>query len=425
MSELQQGEINITFNYKLIHLFGANIVTSIGSGITAFIIPYLIINMHDGAKKFGYLFIAINLLVFFLSPYLGLIVDRYSRKKVLIFCELQNIAATSVLVGCHFIYGSIPFSLLAVQSVLSTIYYSLQFPALMAFTQEIFNKDEFRKINSAIEVQSQAAAFISAGLVGVLIMTLNVVTILMLDMVSSVMAIIWFLFIPYKLKDKDSSTEPKSKKTLRNDVSEAWGYVKNNRYLIIFLMVALFPSIMVLIGNYVNPIFLYTDLNQLPDVQGYSSFIYAFSAMLGGIIASYLAKYMGSFNSIFVTFTLYLIFNLGVYLFPALIPFLALRSLAGIGNSATRVLRKNIMMEHIPNHLIGKVNSIFNSFSLLMQSIIVAFFTFTITNTGARQTFLTVTLILSAGLIFMIAIYYGSIKRKSLSFVRSKNTIGK
>ncbi len=133
-----------------------------------------------------------------------------------------------------------------------------------------------------------------------------------------------------------------------------------------------------MVGNYLNPIFLYTFLNEAPSIQGASSVIFAIGAMFGGIFPLYLLKKRDHYTAIKITNIIFLFSYILIALFPLTGIFLASRILAGLSNSATRVLRKDVLFTTIPNHLIGRINTTLNSIGLITRLILISTFGFVI-----------------------------------------------
>ncbi|WP_368502650.1 MFS transporter (plasmid) [Alkalihalophilus sp. As8PL] len=385
---------------KMNMIFAANIVTSVGSGITAFTIPWLIINMDGGERTYGILFIFVSIGMFFLAPYAGILVDRFPRKKILLLCEFIAGILCSVVLIMYLLSGMMSIYLLIILMIVTSIYSSVQIPALLAFTQESFTKDEYKKVNGLMEVQSQSATFISAGLVALLVGRIDLWIIFLVDVASFFVALGILFFIPYKsqLFTKNSTT---SKPKMLEDLNSAWSYMKENKALMVLLMCSFVPFIMVLVGNYLNPVYIYSELGANPDIQGYASVIYALSAILGGIAATVLSQRFGDYTSIIITYIVYLVGIIGIILFPTVGIFLCMRLFAGVGNAGSRVLRKNIMMVNIPNNMIGKVNSFFSSMSMLLQAILVGIISLSISGVGALFSFSLIGILMTIGLIVM------------------------
>ena len=47
----------------------------------------------------------------------------------------------------------------------------------------------------------------------------------------------------------------------------------------------------------------------------------------------------------------------------------------GISNAGTRILRITYLFSHIPNHIIGRVGSVFNCMSVIIRTVLISIFT--------------------------------------------------
>ena len=111
---------------------------------------------------------------------------------------------------------------------------------------------------------------------------------------------------------------------------------------------------------------------------GLSLIIFAIGAMCGGIFPLYLLKKNDPYTALKITNIIFLFSFILIALFPLTGIFLASRILAGLSNSATRVLRKDVLFTTIPNHLIGRINTTLNSIGLLTRLILITTFGFII-----------------------------------------------
>jgi MFS family permease len=87
---------------RLYQLLTANIVSSIGSGVTMIGVPWLLINRSGGEEIFGYASLCMTLLLFFASLYIGVWVDRVSRKKVLLHSQMFGFLIIAFFSGLGF-----------------------------------------------------------------------------------------------------------------------------------------------------------------------------------------------------------------------------------------------------------------------------------------------------------------------------------
>ncbi|HEX3444426.1 MAG TPA: hypothetical protein VHS80_06885, partial [Chthoniobacterales bacterium] len=81
--------MNIWCDPKARIVLTANFLLVVGASITFMAIPWLLIQQTNGKAILGYTNSIITLLILFLLPYLGKLVDRNSRKAVvLVFLAL-------------------------------------------------------------------------------------------------------------------------------------------------------------------------------------------------------------------------------------------------------------------------------------------------------------------------------------------------
>lgn len=81
---------------KLKLLLAANLISTVGTGITSYLIVWLLIDQLKQSVLYGLLTMTTMILVFFASPYLGSLVDRYSRKAIFLYLEIIGIVVLGV-----------------------------------------------------------------------------------------------------------------------------------------------------------------------------------------------------------------------------------------------------------------------------------------------------------------------------------------
>ena len=125
---------------------------------------------HDGSI----LALAINLLLFWLpnvllGPFCGVIVDRYSRKKVLLVTLLGR-GSSVVVIALVMIYQGYHLWLIDLLSVLQGLFFALTFPAIIAFIREIVTEDELLYANSTVDMCYEIGNIVGYGSAGFLVM---------------------------------------------------------------------------------------------------------------------------------------------------------------------------------------------------------------------------------------------------------------
>lgn len=361
-------------------LIFANILSSIGSGVTMIGVPWLLVNREGGDQIYGYVTFCLTLLLFFLSPYLGVLIDRLPRKKVLLFSEAFGFLIVILFVGCGFFSGAYEtWHLIGVYAG-GSLYYTLHYPAQFAFNQEIFTKEQYRELNSIMEIQNQAASMLAGGLTSVLIERVDFSLILLVDAFTYVAGFLLLSFIPYVSSQSQIAV---SKASIWSNMKEGFLYLKDKPLFTVFYISSLMPFIGIMVGNYLFPVYIAKTLGANGTIMGLADVMYAFGAILGGYTIPFLLRRQGEFRTVFMTVSVFTAGTLLIAAIPIVGLFLILKITLGWGNAGSRVARNTIMMNEVPNEVMGRVNSFFSAVGMLFRISLLGLFARTAAYTGA------------------------------------------
>ncbi|MEK4484114.1 MFS transporter [Psychrobacillus sp. FSL H8-0484] len=258
----------------------ANIASSIGSGITMIAIPWMLVSSDNGNAVFGYVTISMTIISFIITPFVGNLVDKMSRKKLLILSEI----ICFVLLICFSMIGFIGLSYEVWHYMfiymIGSLYYTIFYPTMFALNQEIFNKNQYKTLNGTMEVQGQLSSVIAGALASILLSTWELQYILLLDVLTYAAAIYFFLKIPYRKNAVDHS-----KKTLKSNGTEGLSYMLKRPAMFLFLFFSIMPFIGVMISNYLFPVYLADVLKASGSLYGIQGMIYGVGAVVAPIIA--------------------------------------------------------------------------------------------------------------------------------------------
>lgn len=353
-------------------ILAANLLSSIGSGITMIAVPWLLVSKGDGATIFGYATIVMTLINFIMAPFIGQWVDRFSRKKLLMLGELIGflIILTFAIIGFSGMdYGNWHYMILYGTG---SFYYNLFYPGMFALNQEIFPKSVYKSLNGAMEIQGQLSSVIAGALAAIIIDKINLEWLLLLDAMTYLSAFFLFLAIPYV---------PRTIDIVRSDsfwvkLTEGYRYMKNRPTLFVFLMASFMPFIGVMVTNYLFPVYLADVLKVEGSIYGAQSMFYGVGAVLAGILIPSLSNKLGNEKSIVLTASIYTI-GISLIIFANVIPmYLVLISLLAFGNAGTRVARNSYLMDVVPNEIVGRVDSLFRTVGLAIRVLLLSIFTY-------------------------------------------------
>ncbi|WP_261306264.1 MFS transporter [Paenibacillus andongensis] len=384
---------------RMMFLMIANILSSIGSGITMIGVPWLLVNRAGGSEIFGYATLASTIILFFLSPHIGVYIDRISRKKMLLGSEVVGGSVTLLFALWGLSAGHFETWQLIVIYFSGSLYYNVHFPTQFAFTQEIFSKEQYKTLNSILEVQNQSTSMIAGGLASLLIDHIDFAWILLADAMTYFLGFGLFLLIPYI---KNRSVTANGAVSMWSNIREGFAYLKTRPLLVMFFLCALMPFLCVMVGNYLYPVYITSVLHGGANVLGAADMIFAIGAVVAGLTVPLLMQRLGSYYTTILSFVIFSLSIVFFYVFPLVSIFLLFKTLNGWGNAGSRVARNTILMEMVPNHLIGRVNSFFNTVGMGMRVLLIGVCTQIVSFQGARTAILLLGVLLVVSFIGLI-----------------------
>ncbi|MBO8156888.1 MAG: MFS transporter [Bacillaceae bacterium] len=358
-----------------------NVVSHIGSGITMIGVPWYLVMQDGGEQLLGIVTFISTLILFFAYPYAGVLVDRFPRVQLhRIFDFLGFLFMLGFGVLGFFIEGYSAVHLTGLY-LISIIYYMFHYPTVDALSQELFSKEYYGKVNSIMEIQGQGAAVIAGALASVLISVFGLSMILIFDAITFLITFLLYGFISYQPIVKKK--ERQNRVTIFSDMIEGWNFLKQEPLAIIFFLATTLPFVVVQVLNYVTPIYIAYTLQAEASVYASHELIYALGAVLAGFTISFLNEKAGTLPTIYLTIGLYTLAVLIMAYKPSVVIFLLVSVMIGWGNAGTRINRKTIMMNLVPNEIIGRINSFYQAVGVALRLLLIGLFTISIQTIGA------------------------------------------
>ncbi|MFM9032415.1 MAG: hypothetical protein ACKOTF_17430 [Opitutaceae bacterium] len=189
-------------------LLVANTLGSIGSGITIFSVPWLLVHLPGGNEAFRWATIGTTLVLVVTTPYYGAWVDGHSRKTALLTSELWGLTATLAMAAIGLATGGFGAPALMAVYFAGMLYYTLHFPAKFALGQLMFAPSQYRALTGLLEVQGQTALMIAGGLGGLLVERVPLWAILLFDASTYLVSFLLLRTLPYRATHLESSNRP-------------------------------------------------------------------------------------------------------------------------------------------------------------------------------------------------------------------------
>jgi MFS family permease len=358
----------------------ANFFLVVGAGITFIAVPWLLIHQPNGERLFGIANAGLTLLIFLLLPYLGKAIDRNSRKKVLLSYFVFGAGTNLIVTLMILLTGRVEAWQLITVFSLGSLGASVYYPAQFAFNQEVLAKDLYKALSGAIEIQWQAGAMIAGGLAAVLIERVPLTAILLFDAGTYLIGFTLIAFIPYTTGEHLS----KGSKSAWKMMLEGLTYLRNRPRLSLVIFASFLPFLGIMLINYLTPIFVKDVLQAGPAVYGIGDLVYSVGAVLAGLTIPRITDRIGLVPTFLLTIGAFTIATLLNPVVPVVAIFMITYLLQGWGNAGARVARSTLMLETIPNEIIGRVNLFFSALERLLRALFLAILTRQVASAGPK-----------------------------------------
>lgn len=375
----------------IILLFVANSISGVAQGISMLAIPWYFARDID-MSRFGLIYILTNMVSLFWVPYAGVVIDKFSRKRIFLVVSLIGGLLVGGIALLGHTSGGLPWWLVALVFSLTFFNYNIHYPNLYAFVQEITEPRSYGWITSALEIQGQVVTMIAGG-VGALLLEgtqngkLNVFgfmvdapwdvrpwhihEIFALDAVTYFAAFAIILLIRYQpvvIRSFEAGN-------LTGRLRTGWRFLMDHKYIFLFGVASYSIFVAILVGVfYIDPMYVKNHLLESGDVFAASEMYYAIGAVFAGFaILRIFSKGRGLMGIVLLTILTAVIFG-WLFFATSVAVYYIVVLLMGLTNAGTRVLRVNYLFNTVPNQVYGRANSIFNMTNILLRVLFLGVF---------------------------------------------------
>lgn len=385
-------------------LLVANTLGSIGSGITIFAVPWLLVHEPEGNAAYRWITVATTLVLFGVTPYYGAWVDRHSRKTALLVSEAWGFLATGAMALLGFALGGFAVWQLMAVYFAGMLYYTLHYPAKFALIQQMFDRSQYQALSGLLEIQSQTAMMIAGGLGGLLVAHVPLWAILLFDAATYAASFALQATLPYTATHLANASAPGSTSAAAgsrtaaggattasstvagagavapapttptnvwSSVAEGWRWLVARPLLGLFFTCTLIPFVVVMAGNYLLPIYVAQTLRAGPGWFAAGEIAFACGAIAAGFMLPRLIGRHSAADTLPGTMLVFLAGLLLVIVAPFPPAFLAAGLLLGFGNAGCRVARSALLMHLVPNAMMGRVGGFYQVLDRVLRTLLV------------------------------------------------------
>ena len=260
-------------------LWAGQLVSGLGSGLTAFALPVWIYERTGSVEQFGLLFFAALAPTLLLSPVAGAMVDRWDRRQVLIWSD-AGAALMTLCIAALVLTGTFQTWHFVLIALAGACIGAFQDPAFTAATAMLVPRQHYPRAIGMWQVVGSFSHIVTPLLAGVLVTQIGLEGVLMIDFATFVVAMGTLFFIRIPAPPESGAAGPK--RSILRDAAYGFTYIRTRPGLF-WLLVGF--AVINFWGGFITPLVQPLILAfSTPDRLGIVVSVAGVGSLLGGLL---------------------------------------------------------------------------------------------------------------------------------------------
>ena len=383
-------------------LFTANGISGFAQGITMLSVPWYFARQGI-SSDFNLIYGLITGATVFWGLTAGTIVDRFNRKRVFLINNAVEGAILLSAAAYGISTGNMPTPLIILVFTTTVFGFYLHYPNLYAFAHELTKASEYTKVTSAIEIVGQSTNVLAGAGAALLLEGIDIAylgnvlgqsvrvnwqveawtiqEIFLMDGITYGLSIGLIALIRYVPAHLDTIDRGAFVQRLRTGFS----YLRRNPTIFLFGVFSHSIFVVMLVKlNALMPLYITNHLRAGGNVFGAMEVLYGLGALTAGALVGTLFR---SFTTVRAVIIMLLLATAALTLSTltrSVGVFLCVGLMIGFANAGARVLRLSFLFRHVPNQVIGRVNSIFGIINVMNRTAFILILSFPFFGVGSH-----------------------------------------
>ena len=332
--------------------FLGNTVSLFGWGLNFIAVGWIVLEMTGSKMALAHLAVVTTLPGIAIILIGGTIIDRFNRKKILIFLDFYRIIVLFIVL-ISFRLGTFQLWQIYGLSFFLTIGSSLFWPCASAFTQEIVPAKNYMQANSFLSASYQIGVLTGSAVGGFVVAGLGAEFALWMNAGTYFISALFLMAVPYQMGFRSE------KHAIFKSLKKGFSYIHSNRLIFGYGLSAVLSDIAVWGGFPIITLAFSEDVLDM-GAKGFGLLdsAYGFGALLATFISLF---FLQKFRRDYVLTILYFCATLGcgmVFGVFALWVGMVLYFIMGVANNSSRIISRTIIMEKVPNSVMGRVQTL-------------------------------------------------------------------
>ena len=347
-------------------VFGANVVSMIGSGMNAAAVAWYILQATHSTIALGTFAVVQTLPAILLLPFTGVIIDREDRRRLVMMLDAAR-ALVILVVAIMAFAGKVRVWELYAMNMLVAAGFWMFWPTITALIQELTPGDEFVHANTFLLAGVQGGWLIAGAIVGFVYNKIGLGGVLLADFSTYVVSFLCYFAVrkgrhvvprPAELHADIVAAETAVEKFFR-ELREGLQFLRGHREIVMLgLSWALFLSAM-MTGIVVTAPLADQIFHKGAVGYGWLNAGWGLGAFSSAFYTPVLIKKVGARRAMAISLAVLAVLMTAAPLAPVLMIAVLFYAIMGSGRGITGVAMNTSLMEQIPQHFMGRVQNTF------------------------------------------------------------------
>ena len=353
--------LTILKNRTFLLLFLGNTISLIGFGFNLVGVSWLVLEVTGSELALGKLMAMATVPGVVLALFAGIIIDKVNRKWLLVVLDLFRMLVVGTFV-ILLIQDRFSMTALFITVLLMGTGSSLFWPTAQAFVQELVSAKDYFHANALLSASYQAGSILGAGIGGVVVHFYGVPTALAFNALTHLISALLISAAPFTRQVVNHEVE-----SIWQSVSKGFIYFKEKVGVLILGLTTILGDVAIWGALSVLTITISKDVF-LAGSWGYGLMdgFYGVGALISTVAVGYMTRLLGRDRSLLLCYVvagvmcLFVPISISIYLAAVAYFFM------GLHNNAARICVRTILMEQIPNKIMGRVQTILGVYTRLL-----------------------------------------------------------
>ena len=255
----RQNTEKIFENFQEIRIFNivwlGQLISIVGSNLTRFALGLWVYQQTASVTQFAFIALCSILPHLLLSPFAGVLIDRWDRRRVMILSD-TGAACSTLFIVALFLTKRLDLWAIYLLTAVSASCDTFQGPAYAASISLLVPKKHLGRANGMVQFGQAVSEILAPLLAGVLMVSVQLWGIFLIDVLSFLLAVASLLLVRFPAH-KSSIKQRKEKVSLFHEAKIGWRYIAARSGLLgLLIFLALVNFLWGMVGALITPMIL-------------------------------------------------------------------------------------------------------------------------------------------------------------------------